>query len=211
MDVHTKNMMIRSFTAFLMACVISPASAWAQGCSPPADELRKLATELRASIANDNKFIAALDKAVLPNGLKGDVNTGNILIGGTNPLFMMATFPYASYRLRLVEAMRKRDPIDRVQVPDAVRIQVEPSRIDGPDIIKIIVERDGKTIEPLSNTLAPKELVTRLGAKVVLHSGVVTYPCSAFAEGATVTITAIPESGSNLTRTIPSKMLATLK
>jgi hypothetical protein len=39
-----------------------------------------------------------------------------------------------------------------------------------------------------------------VGAKVSVHAGEVLYPCSAFAPGAIVRVTAIPEAGVNIVR-----------
>ena len=84
-----------------------------------------------------------------------------------------------------------------------VHILVNPSRIDAPDIEKIVVQRNGNLVAATRATLAPHELATATGAKRMIHSGDVIYPLSAFEPGldVSVTVIAIPASGSNITRT----------
>jgi hypothetical protein len=79
-------------------------------------------------------------------------------------------------------------------------IIVYPSRIDAENIEKVVVTRDGAIVEPIENTLTQTELETRMGAKVKIGAGVVTYPPDTFLPGAEVIITAIPVNGANLTK-----------
>jgi len=112
-------------------------------------------------------------------------------------------FPYSLYRSQLKEAIRKREPLADVAIPAGViSVTVTPSRIDAPDIIKIVVERDGKEVPPVLNGLKPTEVTTRMGAKDVLHAGVVAFPCAAFAPRGSSRIIAIPEAGTNITHEI---------
>jgi len=87
-----------------------------------------------------------------------------------------------------------------------VQVVVSPTQIDSPDIERVIVQRNGAVVPPLRSTLAPRQMVTRMNAKSMIHGGTVTYPLSAFEPGAgvTVTIIAIPASGANITRTFGS-------
>jgi hypothetical protein len=50
-----------------------------------------------------------------------------------------------------------------------------------------------------------------MGAKAVIHAGAVLYPCSVFAAGARVKITAIPQTGNNITMTLSSEGPAMLR
>jgi hypothetical protein len=107
-------------------------------------------------------------------------------------------FSAASEKVRKFESLAPPPPW-----LSGISIVVFPKQINAPDIEKVIVQRGGKTIAPLRTTLAPKEMVTRIGAKRMIHSGEVTYPLSAFepGPGVTVTVIAIPASGSNITET----------
>ena len=117
----------------------------------------------------------------------------------TGPLFRL----FADVR----ERVRKFEPVvtPSVWLPE-VYVSVQPKQIGSPDIEKIILQRNGKVVPPLRTTLIAREMVTAIGAKSMIHSGVVTYPLSAFEPGVgvTVTITAIPAFGSNITRTFDS-------
>ena len=103
------------------------------------------------------------------------------------------------------------DPIDRVPFLSAVAVMIEPKELGAPDIIKVVVQRDGQIVEPLASTLLPREFKSRMGAVQVIHSGMVTYSLSAFAPSGTVIVTAIPESGQNLRIALDSALLARLK
>lgn len=185
-------------------------------CSPAgAADLRKLGNSLRASNADDSAFIQALDNAVLPGvnlvSSLAMISPGVVTISFMDALSIFAVSPYGQYRTGLTEALRKRERIEGAEIPAGVQIAVSPSQIAAPDIIKIMVERDGKEVTQLANMLKLTELTTRMGAKEVIHSGFVLYPCSAFAAGATVTVTAIPRVGNNITKTISPETLAALK
>lgn len=198
------------------AVATTPAPGTAEAplvtCSPAAvADLRKLANNLRASNPDNDDFIRALDEAVHP-GLEGFASsTDAVTVGFRDGLLIQAISPYGRYRRALKEALSRREPIEGALTLAAVEISVVPSRINSPDIIRIIVERDGKAATPIANTLTPTELTSRWRVKAVIHSGVVLYPCSAFAAGAKVTVTAIPRNGSNFTKTFSSAELATLK
>jgi hypothetical protein len=86
-------------------------------------------------------------------------------------------------------------------------IAVAPSGIHAPDIVRVIVERDGKVVAATLNTLKPTAMTTRMGAKAVIRSGVIHFNCQAFVQGAIVTVIAIPESGANLERIYSSREL----
>ncbi len=153
-----------------------------------------------ARAANPDKvanFFKALDRAVQ----------------GTAPkqLLVRLSGPYANFRSLLDERIRKVEPIEQTPWREGVLIAVVPKTITAPDISKIIVQRDGVTMEPTENELKATPQKSSFGVERVIHSGVVTYSCAAFASGATVTITAIPESGSNIVKVLKSEQLATIR
>jgi hypothetical protein len=94
-----------------------------------------------------------------------------------------------------------------------IDITIYPGQIDAPDIEKVIVQRNGVIVPPLRTALVAREMVTRMGAKTMIHSGSVAYPISAFQPGAgvIVTVIAIPASGPNITRTFGSQELRALQ
>lgn len=112
------------------------------------------------------------------------------------------------------ERVRKFEPL--IPPPTwspAIHILIDPQQIDAPDIEKVIVQRNGTAVAASRTALVVREMVTRIGAKRMIHSGEVTYPLSAFEPGAgvTVTIIAIPASGSNITRTLGSLELRAIQ
>ena len=176
-------------------------------CRPQPAELKALARQYRERFPDADEFIRQLDEAV-----RGDLptlDTGRLIVTNSDAIHIAVMFPYAAYRVLLREALRKRESLDTVPVPSGIAVVVSPMQISAPDIIKVIVERDGRTMTPLENRLQPTPMTTPLGAKAIVHAGIVIYPCSAFAAGAgDVTVTAIPESGSNFVQAFASDTLA---
>jgi hypothetical protein len=174
------------------------------GCTPRPDEIKARALKLRAEYPGDTKFSEALDKSVgfEKYRLSKDILPPHgIILSHAEDITLLISPPYWRYKFGLLEAIRKRADLEIVPLADGVTVAISPSRLDAPDIVKVILERDGQTVTPLMNALKPTPMETRLGAKAILHSGFVTYPCSAFTPGAKVTLTLIPESNSNIVRT----------
>ena len=93
-------------------------------------------------------------------------------------------------------------PIEKTAWPCGANIEVFPSRIDSPDIEKIVVKRGTSIVEPVSSSLVSKPMTTRTGVSVTLHSGSVCYAPATFAPGAEVTVIAIPVAGTNITKVL---------
>ena len=68
-------------------------------------------------------------------------------------LFIGLLSPFTSYRTAVAAALTKREDVAAVQVQPDIMIAVAPSGIDGPDIVRVIVERDGKVVAATLNTL----------------------------------------------------------
>lgn len=168
--------------------------------------LRKVASEVYAQHPGASEFPAALDMAVGVDPHTRLQDRG-VTVWMNDSLTIMVLFPYGTFRIGLTEALRKKESITNVQVPIGPTVVVSPSRIDAPDIEKIIVERDGQIVEPLSNLLSPQELATAMGAKRMIHAGAVLYSCSAFAPGGRVVVTAIPRFGANMVKTVSAEDL----
>ena len=191
--------------------VVLASSAAAQtapsaGCTPPAAVLRQRALELVKADRDPDAVIRGLDEFM---GLDTALMTLNPVntVHYSEEIFIALFSPYTSYRTAVAEALRKREDVATVQVQRDIRIVVSPSRIDAPDIVRVIVERDGKPVPATMNTLKPTTMTTRMGAKGVLHSGTINFNCQAFTPGAIVSVIAIPESGANLERTFSSREL----
>jgi hypothetical protein len=168
-------------------------------CNPVRSELESAVRRLRSLHKDDNQFLNAFDEATVGRtGLAPEferlvlANSDDIVIGGAGP--------YGVFRSNLSEALRKREPLETLQVPVGYGITVMPKRLTSPDIIKIVVERDGTEVPALANLLINDVFRTPLGAQRVLHMGAVIFPCSVFDGTGDVTITIIPESGSNIVK-----------
>jgi hypothetical protein len=110
--------------------------------------------------------------------------------------------PVGSFLSGVRESIRKMEPIGHPSWPTYVSVIVKASTIEAPDIEKVVISRNGSIATPLQILLFPQRLTTAMGASVVVHQGVVTYPLSAFDPGASVVLTAIPTTGHNIVATI---------
>jgi hypothetical protein len=156
--------------------------------------------------SDGNAVVIALDKVAQVEDAATRYSNG-FAVYRSDQLSVTVWPPYWWYRLQIIEALRKREPLDAVALPTSVRIDVFAFQIDAPDIEKVILERNRKVIVPTSSDLHPRAMRTALGAQAVLHEGSVHYPCAAFLPGAEVTITAIPAVGVNVVKTFTPEEL----
>lgn len=176
-------------------------------CSPSWREVKPIAKRLESEYRDPGEFVKALDLALSIDPL----SEGHATVFHSDDVSIFVMFPYGLYRSTVRDAIRMREPVDSADYPRAVVVNVSPSRIDAPDFVKIIVERDNVRVRPLASTLAPKLMETRMGAKRQVYSGQVIFPCAAFAPGATVVVTAIPASGTNEVLRLTSNLLERLR
>jgi hypothetical protein len=190
------------FAAVLFALMQTPVVP-ATGCSPSADEVRAAVKTARAEHPSDNTaFEHALDAAL-------GRSPGNeyVEIHSDATLMVLLIPRYMAFRQAMSDALRKMEPVESVGIADGHGVAVFPRQMWAPDIIKIVLQRNGETIAPISNNLKPQTLTNRMGASVTIHTGEVFFPCSAFSPDGTVTITAIPEAAGNMVKTLtPDEM-----
>jgi hypothetical protein len=190
----------------------SPSAVRVSGCEPSETDLRAATKAARAANPSDTKaFLRALDEAV---GVKfGDAPTalGAYKVFSSEEISILVFPRYVTYRMVLEEQIRKMEPIENMPIPDGYTLEVSPSRIGAPDIIKVVVQSDGATIEPLENKLMPHTFETRMGAKFAAHAGSILYPCSGFHPKDAVIVTAIPDSGSNIVAKLFADELSRMK
>jgi hypothetical protein len=184
----------------------SASSPTVPACRPSAEDVRAVVTKLLAAKVDANALIQELDRST-------GVDTGKFVLSGSISLVHSDDFslsiapPYGQYRMLVIEATRKRQNVASVGFVRDVQISVSALTIRAPDIIKLIVERNGRGIPATTSTLRLVGQTTVLGAKTVVHEGVVRYPCGAFAPGAEVKVTAISESSGNFVRTLTQSEL----
>ena len=165
-------------------------------------QARAMLTETAQRSQNDPDVFAALFfKAVAKSAPEFK---GPRIVTSSAALEIVVSGPLGFFFAEAREHIRKLEPL--VPPPawsPGVHLRISPQQIDAPDIEKIIVQRNGTAVEALRSSLAVRELVSRSGEKRMIHSGEVTYPLSAFEPGVDVTVTviAVPASGSNIMRT----------
>jgi hypothetical protein len=87
-------------------------------------------------------------------------------------LTILISGPLGLFLIDAGERVRKFEPLTP---PHAWRPEVDiiigPDQIDAPDIEKVIVQRNGVIVPPLRTALIAREMVTRMGAKSMIHVG----------------------------------------
>jgi hypothetical protein len=191
--------------------MLPPTGALAQRVEPmTAARVRAFAKEAESRAKGDpTELVLALDKRV--REVWGNFESFPISILRREDIAITLTTPFMGYRRALVEHLRMRRPVAEVPWVDAVVVSVGVNRVEAPDIVEIVVERDGKAIAPIKNELKAMTFQSGNGQSVVAHQGEVSYPLSAFGPGATVLVSAVPASGSRFTITLESSQLQELK
>ena len=75
-------------------------------------------------------------------------------------LTVLATGPVALLHFVAREATRKFEPMPVTAWSNAVMIGINPTRIDSPDIEKVIVQRNGVTVAPTASNLSLRQLTS---------------------------------------------------
>ena len=141
----------------------------------------------------------------------GDFESFPITIVRREDLSIVLSTPFMTYRRTLAEYLRMGDPLAKIPwIPSAV-INVSPLQLGAPDITRVVVERNGKRVEPADNLLKPMTFTNGSGDSLSIHAGEVRFPMSAFAPGATVIVSAIPRTGEPFVLTLDESQLQTLK
>src|SRR6516165_6881613 len=116
---------------------VSPTAA--SECSPGGPSLKALGQSLSVKYSDPSDFARALDRAVGIDTKFADAHRETTVFSD-NGLSIALEMPYQGYRFGMLEALRKRDPVDAVSVPTFGAIVVSPSTIDAPDIVKLVLE-----------------------------------------------------------------------
>jgi len=128
---------------------------------------------------------------------------GPVMLSSSAALKIAIVGPLGIFFTQARERVRKFEPLTAALAwSDGVHVMVSPEQIDAPDIEKIVVQRNGTIVQPVRTALEPREMVTRMGAKQMIHSGEVVYAFAAFepGPGVIVTVIAVPATGSNIVR-----------
>ena len=170
----------------------------------PESRVRSILTAAMTKAQNNvtvfDKETATAFSAVAPD------YRGPVTILVQEGLTVLATGPVALLHFVAREATRKFEPMPVTAWSNAVMIGINPTRIDSPDIEKVIVQRNGVTVAPTASSLSLRQLTSSMGAKTQLHAGTVSFPLSAFepGTGVSVKIILVPATGNNIIRTYGS-------
>jgi hypothetical protein len=189
------------------AAAIRPAVTEAQA--------REWAGTLSASAKGDraafeNAF-ESLARGVIPE-YPGDGPNGLVELYRTDAIVISAVGQLTSFEAGAAEAVGKRQSAGSALWSAGVTVSVAPTQIDCPNIRQVVLRRNGTIVEPLSNFLSPIPMSTAGGVTRTVGRGPVRYPREAFDPlgDPVVTITAIPEKGDTITRTLTPAELSRL-
>lgn len=196
----------------IVLATLTPEHLYGQAtvCRPSATELLEIGKKLRAEHSDLNAFIIALDRAIgIDTARASRGEDGSIdLAPYTSDIGIRVSYPPVLFRFLVMEAIRRREPVESVVVPNAVTVSVSVLRLGAPNIERVLVERNTKPVAAITGALRPTTQRSALGASVVLNEGTLAFPCSAFAPGATVNVVAIPTSGANFERQFTQRELS---
>jgi hypothetical protein len=194
-----------------LVAVAAPIGLHAQKREPmTAARVRTLTREAQAEARGDkNEIVLALDRRFRARW--GDFESFPVSIVRREDLSIILSTPYMTYRRALADHLRMGHSVAGIPWIEAGVVTVSPGHIDAPDITHVIVERDGKAVPPLESLLKAMSFTNGSGESAVIHAGDVRFPMSAFAPGASVTLTAVPDAGASFVFTLDASLLQTLK
>jgi hypothetical protein len=202
----------RVLLALIACAAVAPAlAAQAQRREPmTAPAIRAMTKEAEAEARGDkNEVVLGLDRRVRERW--GDFESFPVTIVRREDLSVVLSTPFMSYRRALAEFLRMGDALAKIPwIPTAV-VTISPSRLESPDIVRVVVERNGKAVPAAENLLKPMKFTNGTGDAATIHAGEVRFPMSAFAPGAAVTIAAVPASGASFTYELDDSQLGILK
>ena len=168
-------------------------------------QAREWAAYAATKAAGDQKAfdqIFATLVRIVARSYRADPFDFGVTLYRTDALSLSVVGPVSDFQLATSEAVRKMLPVDKVPWPCGASVYVFPSRIDSPDIERIVVKRAGVVVEPKANHLLPQVMTTRMGVTFNVHAGSVCFAASTFAPGAEVTVIAIPVVGENIIKSL---------
>jgi hypothetical protein len=194
-----------------LGLALAAAALEAQRPEPVTEaRVRAMLKEAQAEAKDDpSEIIFGLDRRVRARW--GDFESFPISVVRREDLQVVLATPLARFRTTITGRLRYRQGLEDLPWIDAAVITVEPLRTESPDIVSLKVERDGKEIAPIKNALRPMVFTNGTGQKTETNAGEVHYALSAFAPGATVTITAQPRTGEPFVLTLQDAELARLR
>jgi hypothetical protein len=197
--LHPINEEFTEIKAREAAAAIRPAVTEAQA--------REWAGTLSVSAKGDRaafeSAFESLARGVIPE-YPGDGPNSVVELYRTDAIVISATGQLTSFEAGVAEAIVKRQSAGSALWSAGVTVSVTPTQIDCPNIRRVELRRNGTLVEPLSNFLSPIPMSTAGGVTRTVGRGPVRYPREAFDPlgDPVIIITAIPETGDNITRTL---------
>jgi hypothetical protein len=189
------------------AAAIRPAVTEAQA--------RDWAATLSVSAKGDRAAFEAafesLARGVIPE-YPGDGANGVVELYRTDAILISAVGQLTSFEAGAAEAVGKRQQAGSALWSAGVTVSVTPTQIDCPNIRQVVLRRNGTIVEPLSNFLSPIPMSAAGGVTRTVGRGPVRYPREAFDPlgNPVITITAVPETGDTITRTLTAAEISRL-
>jgi hypothetical protein len=100
----------------------------------------------------------------------------------TNDLSVEIITPIRQFAEVVLERIRRLEPLTGLDAwtSPGVALEIQPKTVDGPDIVKVLVEKDGSLVQPTLSKLESHTYQTKLGRDVQKIGGVIYFPLSAF-------------------------------
>ena len=119
--------------------------------------------------------------------------------------------PISGFYLSASDLIRARKPVAGAVWTEGVTVLIVPNSARAPDIERVIVTRDGRTIAPVSSSLQSTELGHDGEVRATLKGGRIVFPLSAFEPGADVRITLVPAAGNSFVTRLSRADIAMLR
>jgi hypothetical protein len=119
--------------------------------------------------------------------------------------------PISGFYLSASDLIRARKPIAGAAWTEGVTILIVPGTAKAPNIERVVVTRDGKTVAPVSSSLQSTELGHGSDVQATLNGGRIVFPLDAFDPGADVRITLIPADGNSFVTRLSRADIAMLR
>jgi hypothetical protein len=167
---------------------------------------RQARTEARGDATT---LVLALDRHVRETW--GEFESFPLSIVRREDLLVTLSAPYMAYRRAVVDVLRTNRPVEDAVWVDATVVTVSPERLGAPDLVAIVLTRDGREVAPLKNLLRPMTFADGGGKQSILHAGDVHFPSPAFGPGSVVVLTLRPQNGEPFVYRFSDVELSTLR
>lgn len=199
--------------AAILACAAAPA---AQTAAPAVTEAQARAwaaaaeKQARGDVTVFSKVFEASVRTVLPTYSSKSV-TDPVILSRGDGFAIFAIGQIQAFHGVAVQNVRKMEPVASSPWPAGVMVSIVIDNINAPNFEKVVLKKNGETVTPTADEFKPEVMTTALGAQRTVRDGYLCFDPAIFEQGADITITAIPEVGSNLVHKLTDKEIAKLR